>query len=120
MRKHDLLPKYRKNALKSTIRVMKKLADKMGHRKIKGLIVADGSKQRSYKSHKKSDEPSLTTHADSVIMMGMIDAYERQHVTAIDVQNAFLHSDNDQRIAMAIHGKTAELLDWLHSFLYQS
>ena len=120
MRKHDLLPKDQKNALESTIRTMKKLADKMNHHKIKGLIVADGSKQRFYTRHKKSDGPLLTTHADSVIMMGMIDAYERKNVTVIDVQNAFLHSDNGQRIAMAIHGKTAESLVWLDSFLYRS
>ena len=43
-------------------------------------------------------------------MTGVADAHERRNIAIIDVENAFLQSENDQRIIMAIHGKTAELL----------
>ena len=52
-------------------------------------------------------------------MTGVIDAHERRHVAIADVENAFLQSDNDQRIIMAIRGKTAELLVWLKPSLYR-
>ena len=42
-------------------------------------------------------------------MTGVIDAHERRNVAIIDVENAFLQSENDQRIIIAICGKTAEL-----------
>ena len=35
-----------------------------------------------------------------------------------DVENAFLQSDNDQRIIVAIRGKTAELLVRMNPSLY--
>ena len=87
--------------------------------KIKGRMVADGSKQRSYEGYEKSDGSSPTARTDSVIMTGMIDAHERRNVAIIDVENAFLQSENDQRIMMAIRGKTAELLVRLNSSLYR-
>ena len=92
------------------ITIMEKHADEAGHRKIKRRMVADGSKQRSYKGYEKSDGSSPTAQTDSVIMTNVIDAHERRHVAIADVENAFLQSDNDQRIIMAIRGKTAELL----------
>ena len=82
-------------------------------------MVADGSKQRSYEGYEKSDGSSPTARTDSVIMTGVIDAHERRHVAIIDVENAFLQSENDQRIIMAIRGKTAELLVCLNPSLYR-
>ena len=52
-------------------------------------------------------------------MTGVIDAHERRHVAVADVENAFLQSDNDQRIIMAIRGKTAELLVRMNASLYR-
>ena len=51
-------------------------------------------------------------------MTGVIDAHERRDVAVIDVQNAFLQSENNERIIMAIRRKTAELLVWLNPELY--
>jgi hypothetical protein len=52
-------------------------------------------------------------------MTGVIDAHERRDVAIIDVQNAFLQSENDERIIMAIRGKTAELLVRVNPELYR-
>ena len=60
------------------IKITEKRADEEGHRKIKSCMVADGSKQRSYEEHEKSDGSSSTARTDSVIMMGVIDAHERR------------------------------------------
>lgn len=117
--KHELLLEDRKKALELTMKITEKRADKTGHRKIKGRMVADGSKQRSYEGYEKSDGSSPTARTDSVIMSGVIDAHERRNVAVIDVENAFLQSDNDQRIIMAIRGKTAELLVRLKPSLYR-
>ena len=92
------------------IKVTEKQADEEGHRKIRGRMVADGSKKRSYEGYEKSDWSSPTARTDSVIMTGVVDAHERRNIAIIDVENAFLQSENYQRIIMAIRGKTAELL----------
>ena len=70
-------------------------------------------------SYEKSDGSSPTARTDSVIMTGVIDAHERRHVAVADVENAFLQSDNDQRIIMTIRGKTAELLVRMNASLYR-
>ena len=60
-----------------------------------------------------------TARTDSVIATGVIDAHERMDIAIIDVENAFLQSENDQRIIMAVRGKTAELLAMLNHELYR-
>ena len=69
--------------------------------------------------YEKSDGSSPTAKTDSVIMTGVIDAHEGRNIAIIDVENAFLQSENDQRIIMAIHGKTAELLVRLNPELHR-
>ena len=117
--KHELSEQDRRDALESMIKVTEKRADEEGHRKIKSRMVADGSKQRSYEGYEKSDGSSPTARTDSVIMTGVVDAHERRNIAIIDVENAFLQSENDQRIIMAIRGKTAELLVRLNPALYR-
>ena len=46
--REDLSREDRKNALESPTKVTEKREDETGDRKIKGRMVADGSKQRSY------------------------------------------------------------------------
>ena len=117
--KEDLSPEDCKNALESLMKITEKREDETGNRKINGRMVADGSKQRSYKGYEKSDGSLPTARTDSIITTGVIDAHEGQDVAVIDVQNAFLQSENDQRIIMAIRGKTAELLVRLNPELYR-
>ena len=118
--KHELSVQDRRDALDSMIKVAEKQADEEGHHNIKSRMVADGSKQRSCEGYEKSDGSSPTARTDSVIMTGVVDAHERRHIAIIDVENAFLQSENDQRIIMAIRGKTAELLVRLNPALYWS
>ena len=117
--KHELSEQDRRDTLESMIKVTEKRADEEGHRKIKSRMVADGSKQRSYGGYEKSDGSTPTARTDSVIMTGVVDAHERRHIAIIDVENAFLQSENDQMIIIAIRGKTAELLVRLNPALYR-
>ena len=121
LHKHELNEQDRRDALESIIKILERRTDEEGHRKIKkSRMVADGRKQRSYKGYEKSDGSSPTARTDSVIMMGIIDAHKRRNGVAImDVKNVFLRSENDQRIIMAVHGKTAELLVRLNLALYR-
>ena len=61
-----------------------------------------------------------TAQRDSVIMTGVIDAHEGRNIATIDVENAFLQSENDQRIIITIRGKTDELLARVNPELYWS
>ena len=79
-----------------------KRADEEGHRKIKSRMVADDSKQGSYEGWEKSDGSSPTAKTDSIIMTGVIDAHGGRNIAIIDVENAFLQSENDQMIIMCV------------------
>ena len=102
--KHKLSHEDRRRALESMMKISEKREDEIGNRKVKGRMVADGSKQRTYEGYEKSDGSSPTARTDSVIMTGVIDAHERRDVAVIDVQNAFLQSKNNLRIIMIIRG----------------
>ena len=51
MHKHELGKEDRKKILESMMKVTEKRADETGHSKIKGRMVANGSKQRSYEGY---------------------------------------------------------------------
>ena len=91
--KHELSQEDRKKALESMVKISEKREDGTGNCKVKGRMVADGSKQRTYEGYEKSDGSSPTARTDSVIMTGVIDAYERRNVAVIDIQNTFLQSE---------------------------
>ena len=101
------------------IEVTEKRTDEEGHRKIKGQMVANDSKQRSCEGYEKSDGSSPTARTYSVIMTGVVDAHERKNIAIIDVENTFPQSENGQRIIMVIRGKTAELLVRLNPELHR-
>ena len=100
------------------MKITEKHENETSHRKIKDRQVADGSKKRPYEGYGKSNGSPPTAWTDSIIMTSMIDAHEGWDVAVINIQNAFLQSENDQRIIMAIRGKTAELLIRLNLNLY--
>ena len=70
--KKDLSYEDRRNALELLMNT-KKCKKKTGDRKIRGRMVADGSKQRSYEGYEKSDGSSPTARTESVIMTSVID-----------------------------------------------
>ena len=90
------------DALESMIKVTEKRTDEEDRHKIKSRMVADDSKQGSYEGCEKSDGSSTTAKTDSIIMTGVIDAHQCRNTAIIDAENAFLQSDNDQRLIMAI------------------
>ena len=77
-----------------------KRANELDRRKIKSRMVTDGSKQKSCEGYEESDGSSPTARTGSVIMTGVIYAHERRNIAIIDVENAFLQSENDQRIPL--------------------
>ena len=78
---------------------------------IKGRMVADGSKQRT--SIMKEDATSPTVALESVLLMAMIDAAERQDVATIDIPNAFVQTrldDDSNKVLIRLHSKLAKLM----------
>ena len=65
---------------------------------IKARKVADGSKQRTYDGYDKADGSSPTVATDSILLTGVIDAYELRAIMILVTANAFLHAENDEKI----------------------
>ena len=64
---------------------------------IKARKVADGSKQRTYDGYDKADGSLPTVATDSIFLTGVIDAYELRAIAILDIANAFLHAENDEK-----------------------
>ena len=64
-----------------------------------------GSKQRSYDGYGKSDGSLPTVITDSIFLTGVIEANENRAMSTIDVGNAFIQADNDERILMLLWEK---------------
>ena len=82
-------------------------------KEVKGRIVGDGSKQRSYVSKQEAYSP--TYHTESVFCTFGIEAEEGRDIAIIDIPNAFVQTDlvkNDKpvKIVMVIRGKLAQML----------
>ena len=86
---------------------------------IKARKVADGSKQRSYDGYDKSDGSSPIVATDSIFLTGVVDAKEGREVAILDIANAFLHAENDERILMLLRGKLAEMMVKIDPSLYR-
>ena len=92
--KSDLSQKERKDALESLMFITEKTNGTVKARKI-----ADGSKQHTYDGYEKSDGSSPTVITERIFLIGVVDARERQAQAVLDIANAFLHADNDERIS---------------------
>merc|ERR1712086_476948 len=115
----DLTYETKKRALESLLLISEKRADQDGKSKRKGRCVAVGSKQRSYDGYEKSDGSSPTVITDSIFLAGVIEANENRAMSTIDVGNAFIQADNDERILMLLRGKVAELMVRVNPTLYR-
>ena len=76
---------------------------------IKARKVADGIKQRTYYGYDKSDGSSPTVLTDSIFLTGVVDSYEMRAIAILDISNAFLHAENDEKILMILRVKLAEM-----------
>ena len=86
---------------------------------IKARKVADGSKQRSYDGYDKSDGSSPTVTTDSIFLTGVVDAKEGREVAILDIANAFLHAENDERILILLRGKLVKMMVKIDPSLYR-
>ena len=77
------------------------------------------SKQYSCDGYKKSDGSLPTVVTDSIFLTGVIEANKNQAMSTIDVGNAFIQADNDERILMLLRGKVAELMVRVNPTLYR-
>ena len=69
---------------------------------IKARKVADGSNQRTYDGYDKSDGSSPTVATDSIFLTVVIGAKEKRAIAILDIVNAFLHAENDEKILMIL------------------
>ena len=47
---------------------------------------------------------------ESIFPTGVIDAKERQAVAIVDIANAFLHAENNEKILVLLTGRLAEMM----------
>ena len=74
----------------------------------------------TYDSYNKSNGSSPTVNIDSVFLTGVRDAHERRAVAILDIQNAFLHAENNEYVLMFLCGELAELLVKVDPSLYRN
>ena len=86
---------------------------------IKAGKVADGSKQRTYDGYDKSDCSSPTVLTYSIFLTGMVDAHDKQSIAILDIANAFLHAENDEKVLMILRGKLAEMMMQVDPIMYR-
>ena len=72
--------------------------------------MADVSKQCMYDGYNKSDGSLPTVLTDSIFLTGVADSHEMQAIVILDISNAFLHAENDEKILMLLCGKLAEMV----------
>ena len=86
---------------------------------IKARKVADGSNQWMYDGYNKSDGSSPTVLTDSNFLTGVVDAHEKREIAILDIANAFLHAENDEKILMLLRGKLAEMMVQVDLIMYR-
>jgi hypothetical protein len=78
---------------------------------LKGRTVAGGNKQRDYISNEDASLPTVKTEA--VLLSCITDAKEERDVTVIDIPNAFIQTQVEDKEDMAIikiHGVLVDIL----------
>ena len=86
---------------------------------VKARKVADGSKQRTYDGYDKSDGSSPTVITERIFLIGLVDARERRAQAVLDIVNAFLHAENDERVLMLLRGRLAKMMVIIDQPLYR-
>eukprot|EP00978_Attheya_sp_CCMP212_P000843 scaffold1766_cov39-Attheya_sp.AAC.3 len=89
---------------------------------IKGRMVYNGKPTREWLSREDSSSP--TAALESIILTGVIDAYEERDVMTCDIPNAFIQAlmpetkTGDERVMMKITGVLVDMLVELNPQLY--
>ena len=72
--------------------------------------VAASIKHRTYNGYNKSNGLYTTLNTGSVILTGVMDLNDQRAVEMLDIDNAFLHVENDGYVLMLLCAKLSELL----------
>ena len=86
---------------------------------IKARKVADCSKQQTYDGYNTSYGLSPTVSTDIIFLTGVVDAHEKRAIAILDISNALLHAENDEKILMLLRGKLAEVMVQVDPIMYQ-
>ena len=78
-----------------------------------------GSKQCAYDGYDKSEGSLPMVITDIIFLTGVSDANKNRAMSTIDVCNAFLQADNDEKIPILLRGKVAELMVRVNPMLYR-
>ena len=81
--------------------------------------MVDVSKQRTENGYDKSDGSFLTFSTDSIFLIGVVDAHEKQAIAILDIANAFLHADDDEKIFMLLRGKLTKMMLQVDPIVYR-
>ena len=84
------------------------LVEEKRDKTLKGRTVARGDQQKKHLTKEEVHSPTVNTTA--VFLTATIEAEEERDVRVYDVPNAFVQSDNDERVIMKVKGVAAELL----------
>ena len=88
------------------------------NRDIKASKVEDGSNQRTYDGYNKLDGSSLNVLTDSILLIDVVDVHEKREIAILDIDNAFLHTENDEKIRMLLRGNLAEMMVQVDPIMY--
>jgi len=79
--------------------------------RIKARHCANGSSQRQYMLTEDVSSPTIS--AEATLLISAIDAEENRHVATLDIPNAFIQTemeDREEKVIMKIRGKLVEIL----------
>ena len=111
--KSDLTFKNGKKALASLFVIAEKRNGDIWARNI-----IDVSKHRTHDGYDKSDGSSPTVITIIVFLTGVLDAAEKRAVAIIDISNAFLHTENNDKILMLVRVRLAEIMVQVDPAIY--
>ena len=112
----ELTQQEKKRAMESLIFLVQK-----SDGRIKARTCANGSTQRSYIDKEEATSPTALTEA--IIITAAIEADENRDVMTVDIPNAFVQTemeDKEERIIMKIKGPLAEMLVRIEPEVYES
>ena len=56
---------------------------------------------------------------ESIFLIGVVEAQERRAQAVLDIANAFLHADNDERVLVLLRGRLAEMMVRIDLSMYR-
>ena len=60
-----------------------------------------------------------TVLADSIFLTGVLDTHEKRAIVIIDIANAFLYTENYEKILMLLRGKLDEMMVQVDPIIYR-